>query len=55
VLTPNTPATVPIDGGPRHMSFTPDERFAYLLTQGESTIVSFTYDKATGGSRLSRP
>jgi 6-phosphogluconolactonase len=30
------------------MALSPDERFAYVLTQSESTIVSFTLDKATG-------
>ena len=48
VLTPNNPPTVPINGGPRHMALSPDERFAYVLTQSESTIVSFTLDKTTG-------
>jgi 6-phosphogluconolactonase len=50
VLTPHSPATVPITGGPRHIAFTPDEKYAYVLTQGESTIIAFAHDKAT--SRL---
>ncbi|HEY0708974.1 MAG TPA: lactonase family protein [Polyangia bacterium] len=50
VLTPHTPATIPINGGPRHFAFTPDEKYAYILTQGESTIIAFSHDKAT--SRL---
>jgi 6-phosphogluconolactonase len=28
------------------MAFTPDEKFAYVLTQNESTITQFSYDKA---------
>ncbi|HEY0711662.1 MAG TPA: lactonase family protein [Polyangia bacterium] len=50
VLTPHNPPTIPINGGPRHIAFTPDEKYAYILTQGESTIIGFTHDKAT--SRL---
>jgi 6-phosphogluconolactonase len=46
-LTPRSPARVEIDGGARHMAFTPDEKFAYVLTQNESTITQFAYDKAT--------
>lgn len=46
-LTPRQPATVDIDGGARHMAFGPDERFAYVLTQNESTITQFAYDRAT--------
>jgi 6-phosphogluconolactonase len=49
VLTPRNPATIPIDGGPRHMAFTPDQRFVYVLTQGESTISAFEYDASTAG------
>jgi 6-phosphogluconolactonase len=46
-LVPHDPATVPIVGGPRSLAFTTDERFAYVLTQDESTITSFTYDAGT--------
>lgn len=46
VLTPRNPATVEVEGGPRHIAFTPDERFAYVITQGESKIHAFSYDKA---------
>jgi 6-phosphogluconolactonase len=48
VLTPNDPPTVPVTGSPRHMVFSPDQRFVYALTQNESTILSFTFDKTTG-------
>lgn len=46
-LTPRSPARIEIDGGARHMAFTPDEKFAYVLTQNQSTITQFAYDAAT--------
>jgi len=45
-LTPRSPARVDTDGGARHMAFTPDQKFAYVLTQNESTITQFAYDAA---------
>ncbi|HET6279481.1 MAG TPA: lactonase family protein [Polyangia bacterium] len=48
VLTPNTPPTVPVPGGPRHIAFSPDERFAYVLTQLQSTVVVLAHDKPNG-------
>jgi 6-phosphogluconolactonase len=48
VLTPNNPPTVAVSGGPRHLALSPDERFAYLLTQSSSTVTTFTHDKAIG-------
>jgi 6-phosphogluconolactonase len=45
-LTPRSPARVEVDGGARHMAFTPDQKFAYVLTQNESTITQFAYDAA---------
>jgi len=48
VLTPNTPPTVLVPGGPRHIAFSPDERFAYVLTQLQSTVVVLTHDKPNG-------
>ena len=48
VLTPNQPPTVAVNGSPRHMALTPDERFAYVISQSDSTIFSFTLDKTTG-------
>lgn len=48
VLTPNDPATVAVPGGPRHFTLTPDERFAYVFTQGQSTIAAFAHDRTTG-------
>ena len=52
-LRPNTPATVPVPGGPRHMALDPGERFAYVLSELENAVTSFRYDRATG--RLSDP
>jgi 6-phosphogluconolactonase len=48
VLTPNDPPTVPVTGSPRHLVFSPDQRFVYALTQNESIILSFTFDRTTG-------
>lgn len=44
----NDPATVDVAGGPRHLAFDPTEKHAYVLTEHESTITQFDYDKATG-------
>lgn len=44
----NDPPTVPVTGGPRHLAFDPTEKRAYVLTEHESTITQFDYDKATG-------
>jgi 6-phosphogluconolactonase len=48
VLTPNVPPTVAVNGSPRHMALTPDERFAYAISQSDSVIFSYTVDKTTG-------
>jgi 6-phosphogluconolactonase len=42
-LTPRAPATIAVAGGPRTLAFTPDQRFAYVLTQNDSTIAAFGY------------
>jgi 6-phosphogluconolactonase len=49
-LTPNDPpfATVKPGSGPRHLSFRPDGRFAYLINELTSTITVFSYDAAAG-------
>ncbi|HEX2881012.1 MAG TPA: beta-propeller fold lactonase family protein, partial [Polyangiaceae bacterium] len=44
ILTPHNPAAIAIAGGPRTVAFTPDQRFAYVLTQNESTITAFDYE-----------
>ena len=46
-LTPREPPTVPTDGGARHMAFSLDEKYAYVLTQNESTITQFSFDAAS--------
>ncbi len=47
-LSGNDPATVPVAGGPRHLAFDPEYRFAYVLSEHESKITSFKYDSASG-------
>jgi 6-phosphogluconolactonase len=49
----NDPPTVAVAGGPRHLSFDPLERFAYVVSETASTITTFAYDRRTG--RLSDP
>jgi 6-phosphogluconolactonase len=44
----NDPPTVQVAGGPRHLAFDPNEQRAYVLTEHDSTITQFDYDKATG-------
>ncbi|MBN1301855.1 MAG: lactonase family protein [Melioribacteraceae bacterium] len=34
--------------GPRHLSFTPDNKFAYVINELDNTIVSFKVDRSTG-------
>jgi 6-phosphogluconolactonase len=52
-LVPNTPATIAVGGGPRHMAFDAAEKHAYVLSELDNTVTSFDYDSASG--RLSRP
>ena len=49
-LTPNDPpaADVAPGSGPRHIAFTPDGRFAYLVNELNSTITAFAYDADHG-------
>lgn len=47
-LSYGTPATVSVTGGPRHMAFDPSETHAYVISETDSIITSFLYDKATG-------
>jgi 6-phosphogluconolactonase len=49
-LTPNQPAfTAAAPGaGPRHITFHPDGRQAYVLNEMKSTVVRYSYDPATG-------
>ncbi|HEY0705985.1 MAG TPA: lactonase family protein [Polyangia bacterium] len=48
VLTPNETAMVAVTGGPRHLAFSPDERFVYSMGQSSSAVTQLAYDKATG-------
>jgi len=49
-LTPNEPPFVSVKpgSGPRHLTFRPDGRFAYLLNELSSTIVVFAYEPRHG-------
>lgn len=42
------PPTAAAAGGPRHLALAPDERHAYLLSELDSLILSFSYDAAQG-------
>ncbi|HKP58466.1 MAG TPA: lactonase family protein, partial [Polyangiales bacterium] len=47
-LTYNDPPTVTVPGGPRHLALDPSESNAYLLSELESKLTWFKYDKTTG-------
>ena len=49
-LTPNDPACFKTNpgAGPRHFTFHPNEKFAYLINELDNTIVALLYDKKTG-------
>lgn len=49
-LTANDPAFVQQTPGmgPRHMAFTPDEKFAYVINELKSEVSVFQHDSATG-------
>jgi 6-phosphogluconolactonase len=48
MLTANTPPTITVAGGVRHLAFSKDEKFAYGVTEGDNSVVTFSYDKAAG-------
>ena len=50
MLTPNNPPFAKQDPGmgPRHMAFSPDERFAYVANELKSEVSVFQHDKDTG-------
>jgi 6-phosphogluconolactonase len=50
-LTPNTPAFTPVKpgAGPRHFKIHPNNKFAYVINELDSTVTAFAYDKAQGG------
>ncbi len=49
-LTPNDPpfAKITAGSGPRHMTFSPNGKFAYVLNEMSSTVTVFNYDKRRG-------
>ncbi|MEH2471938.1 6-phosphogluconolactonase [Nitrobacteraceae bacterium AZCC 2161] len=49
-LSPNDPPTVSVKakGGPRHLVFSPDKQFVYLLDELDAAIYVFPWDAATG-------
>ena len=47
-LTPNSPATVAVSGGPRHMAVNPSGKWAYVTQEGGTAITTFAYDSTTG-------
>lgn len=49
-LSPNTPPTVSVKvkGGPRHLAFSPDKKFVYLLDELSGAIHVFPWDAKTG-------
>lgn len=50
-LLTNSPASAKVDGGsgPRHLTFHPSGRYAYLINEMGNTVTAFTYDAETGG------
>jgi len=49
-LTPHDPASVAVapGAGPRHFTFHPNGKFAYVINELASTITAFAYDAAKG-------
>ena len=49
-LTPNDPpfAKVAAGSGPRHFTFSPNGRFAYVVNEMKSSVTTFDYDKSRG-------
>jgi len=50
MLSPNDPAEIKTraKAGPRHLAFSPDERFLYVLTELDATVYVFAYDGTQG-------
>jgi len=44
----SAPPTVAVEGGPRHLVLSPDQRYAYVLSELDSLLTSFAYDGMTG-------
>jgi 6-phosphogluconolactonase len=49
-LTPNTPPNAKLEpgSGPRHLSFHPNGKFAYVINELQSTITTFSYQASQG-------
>jgi 6-phosphogluconolactonase len=49
-LTANTPAFAKVNpgAGPRHFAFHPSGKFAYVISEMQSTVTAFAYDAARG-------
>ncbi len=49
-LAPNDPAFTKVQpgAGPRHFTFHPNGRFAYVINEIHSTVTAFTYDRRRG-------
>jgi 6-phosphogluconolactonase len=49
-LTPNDPSTIGVKAkaGPRHLAFSPNSKFVYLLNELDATIYVFPWDAKTG-------
>ena len=49
-LTPNDPPTVSVKekAGPRHLIFSPNQEFVYLVNELDASIYVFPYDSASG-------
>ena len=49
-LSPNDPSFAKLDpgAGPRHFAFRPGGRFAYVISEMQSTVTAFQYDAASG-------
>jgi 6-phosphogluconolactonase len=52
-LAPNDPPFAEVDpgSGPRHLAFTPNGRFVYVLAEMGSTITAFAFDTTKGSLR----
>ncbi len=52
-LTANEPALVkaPPDNGPRHLVFSPDDRYLYVLNEMSGNVAQFAIDPASGALR----
>ena len=50
LLTPNDPAYAKIEAGsgPRHLAFSPNEKFVYVTNELSSTVTAFSYNSEKG-------